>query len=459
MQSNNSTDSPYKINQAKRNSEQKEDLHNKPPQKIQVAEDTPKVSFQTNREKTPPKIQEELSDDPIEGDKKVDDGHTIEKSKEEPKKIIELTQKFVRRKLGDKAKESPTTNNNATINKVPKEENVSAFNTSPNGQSKNKNAQLSPGKSEAKETIIAQKTNETVSPSSKQQEKNKYESPTSLKIKDTLVAESPQESVKKQQSVYENLIESKTVELSKLIETQLKSIIKAEDMQLLCKNIILLFKGVQLKALTSTPLAKEKVLKKEESLEKIAAPPGEKKEKKGKKEKKVSGGKKKKTDKIKQQSEEEEFHDHVSVKLEDPTTELPKKLMAAMNQMSDDISQLGTDEYGEWLLDITKDSDLTRRIIQNGHLLSLLLRNLYKKKEKPDLDIRVFDSGTQTEKIFTAETLQNLIGSGKRLCGDKIVMDCPVQTNEKGAEPSKEIISLQAYKKGNHLYLTKLFHF
>ncbi len=97
--------------------------------------------------------------------------------------------------------------------------------------------------------------------------------------------------------------------------------------------------------------------------------------------------------------------DQEAVRMEDAAVELPKKLMAAMSNMSDNIAQLQTDEYGEWLLDITQDSDLVRRIISNGHLLTLLLRNLYKRKEPRPAEMRVFDQEAQTEAIFTSESL------------------------------------------------------
>ncbi len=110
--------------------------------------------------------------------------------------------------------------------------------------------------------------------------------------------------------------------------------------------------------------------------------------------------------------------------LEDPQSELPKRLMAAMSMMSDKISALGTDEYGEWLLDITKDSDLVRKITQNGHLLTLLLRNLYKKKGEPaESDVRLYDMQTQTETVFTADTLKQTV----RIHGGHLVTDCAIQ--------------------------------
>eukprot|EP01022_Parablepharisma_sp_SALTPOND_P000892 TRINITY_DN105207_c0_g1_i1.p1 TRINITY_DN105207_c0_g1~~TRINITY_DN105207_c0_g1_i1.p1 ORF type:complete len:1209 (-),score=141.88 TRINITY_DN105207_c0_g1_i1:640-4266(-) len=126
--------------------------------------------------------------------------------------------------------------------------------------------------------------------------------------------------------------------------------------------------------------------------------------------------------------------DHEALKLEDPATELPKKLMAAMSHMTDKISHLETDEYGEWLLDITKDSELVERIRKNGHLLTLLLRKLYKKKENKEIgtgynsDIRIYNNETQTETVFTAETLQKLIGSSEREYAGKIWKDQAIQT-------------------------------
>jgi len=130
--------------------------------------------------------------------------------------------------------------------------------------------------------------------------------------------------------------------------------------------------------------------------------------------------------------ENSDIHDIVNIKFEDPQTELPKKLMAAMNSLSEKISNLKTDEYGEWVLDITQDNDLVNGIVKNGHLLTLLLRNLYKKKVKLEnelSDIRLFDIGTQYEQIYTSEILANMVTEGQKIINEKLVCDKYIQVN------------------------------
>jgi len=126
--------------------------------------------------------------------------------------------------------------------------------------------------------------------------------------------------------------------------------------------------------------------------------------------------------------------DHEAVKLEEPIVQLPKKLMAAMNDMTDSISNLETDQYGEWILDMNKDNDLVKRIKNNGHMLTLLLRNLYKKKEQPVIvssenDIRLFDNETQTELVFDAVTLAKVTNPIQKEYSGKVWHDKEVQTN------------------------------
>jgi len=101
-----------------------------------------------------------------------------------------------------------------------------------------------------------------------------------------------------------------------------------------------------------------------------------------------------------------EPHELRTSQMEELQTELPKKLMAVMSEMTDNISNLDTDEYGQWLLDLTKDNELTRRILSNGHTLTILLRNLYKTKNKEqDMkklleNVLLYSVSVQTERIF-----------------------------------------------------------
>ena len=107
-----------------------------------------------------------------------------------------------------------------------------------------------------------------------------------------------------------------------------------------------------------------------------------------------------------------EIPEQETANLDDVETELPKRLMATMDKMTESIQNLETNEYGEWLLDITKDDELVRRIMKNGRLLSLLLENLFRKKDASKAkskDILLNDMMTQTEAIYTAETLQKAI--------------------------------------------------
>eukprot|EP01022_Parablepharisma_sp_SALTPOND_P019761 TRINITY_DN3417_c0_g2_i1.p2 TRINITY_DN3417_c0_g2~~TRINITY_DN3417_c0_g2_i1.p2 ORF type:complete len:492 (-),score=63.47 TRINITY_DN3417_c0_g2_i1:1740-3215(-) len=125
----------------------------------------------------------------------------------------------------------------------------------------------------------------------------------------------------------------------------------------------------------------------------------------------------------------EDWYDHEMVQMEDPTTEFPKKLVAAMNNMTDDLSLLNKNEYGEWLLDITKDSDLVRRIIKNGHFLTLLLRYLYKPgKGRTIPGSLLYDMGTQTEIVHSKESWRKLVGEGVRIIGGRAYMDKFCQT-------------------------------
>ncbi len=141
------------------------------------------------------------------------------------------------------------------------------------------------------------------------------------------------------------------------------------------------------------------------------------------------------------QQESEEIHDFAAaVKLEDPGVELPKKLMAVISRMSDQIARLDRNEYGEWLLDITQDSDLVRRILKNGHLLTLLLRHLYKKgitkSNINDSSIRIYDMGVQTEPVYTAETYRKLTEGEGTSSSNKIWHEEWTQTTEP-AEPAE----------------------
>eukprot|EP01022_Parablepharisma_sp_SALTPOND_P032345 TRINITY_DN8391_c0_g1_i1.p1 TRINITY_DN8391_c0_g1~~TRINITY_DN8391_c0_g1_i1.p1 ORF type:complete len:1241 (+),score=141.90 TRINITY_DN8391_c0_g1_i1:13388-17110(+) len=141
----------------------------------------------------------------------------------------------------------------------------------------------------------------------------------------------------------------------------------------------------------------------------------------------------------------EDLHDYYSTKIETPETELPKKLMSAMSQMSEHISSLQTDEYGQWLLDLTQDSELVQRILANGHLLTLLLRHLYPKKAEKAPDIRIYSMGVQTETIFTAETFSKSLANkydNSQPCKETGVYDKQVQT-----EPINVSISVSTKMK------------
>lgn len=127
----------------------------------------------------------------------------------------------------------------------------------------------------------------------------------------------------------------------------------------------------------------------------------------------------------------EDLHDHEMIHMDNPKTDLPRKLLAAMSSMSDSLTSLQKDEYGEWLLDITKDSDLVQRILKNGHLLTLLLRNLYRPK-KGTIDKNgtgfLYDMGIQTEEILSVDYLKSQLKDGEIIFNGKICKEKFVQT-------------------------------
>jgi len=141
--------------------------------------------------------------------------------------------------------------------------------------------------------------------------------------------------------------------------------------------------------------------------------------------------------------------------MDDTKRELPKKLIAVMNSMTDNITNLETDEYGEWLLDITKDDDLVKRIIKNGHLLTLLLRHLYKKKGivDNDKDIRLHDMNTQTETVFTAMELEKTLSEGIKEYSGKVWMDKETQTDFINTTDSKPRPVTPMSLKANKVYV------
>lgn len=257
-------------------------------------------------------------------------------------------------------------------------------------------------------------------------------------------------------------IENKSLGLSTLLNNFLGDILSKEQINIVQEVIASLLKGAA--PLENLLSKKEEFIKSEQNKivtpEVIVRQKNVESKQQSKEEKAQTSTKKKKKKKEHSNQEDlgsdnEEQPDNAAITLEDPKIELPKKLMAAMNSMSDKLSCLETDQYGEWLLDITKDDDLVHRIIKNGHLLTLLLRHLYKNKsdKETEKDIKLFDITTQTETIFDAELLKNTFGEGPRTFQGKTLVNKKTQTDGRDFLNTKRPTTPRATRSTKKMYV------
>ena len=109
--------------------------------------------------------------------------------------------------------------------------------------------------------------------------------------------------------------------------------------------------------------------------------------------------------------------------------ELGKKLVSIMNYMIENISDLDKDNNGDWILDPNEDNEIIRSIIKNGHLLTILLRNLYKKKgiNNTDNDILLNDMFTQTNPLLIKNSDIKILEDNVKSYNGKLWRDEEVQ--------------------------------